>query len=101
MVLHALQLGGVAWKDRCNPVHLEAAASAASDPHELIRRMMTTARMTDTRTFSIPRIEPVPEGIARPLWSVMIPTYNSERWLRQTLQSVIAQDCGPERMQIE
>jgi len=52
-------------------------------------------------TLSIPPIEPVPEGIARPLWSVMIPTYNSEKWLRQTLESVMAQDCGPERMQIE
>ncbi len=57
--------------------------------------------MTDTLTPSIPRIEPVPEGIARPMWSVMIPTYNSEKWLRQTLESVISQDCGPEQMQIE
>jgi glycosyltransferase involved in cell wall biosynthesis len=31
----------------------------------------------------------------------MIPTYNSGEWLRQTLQSVMAQDCGPERMEIE
>lgn len=57
--------------------------------------------MTDTPTPSIPRIEPVSEGIARPMWSVMIPTYNSGEWLRQTLQSVLAQDCGPERMEIE
>ena len=57
--------------------------------------------MREIPTPSIPRIEPVPEGIFRPLWSVMIPTYNSGRWLRHTLQSVMAQDCGPERMQIE
>ena len=57
--------------------------------------------MTDTGTSSVPRIEPVPEGITRPTWSVMIPTYNSEKWLRQTLEGVISQDCGPERMQIE
>jgi glycosyltransferase involved in cell wall biosynthesis len=57
--------------------------------------------MRDTATPSIPRIEPVPEGIARPLWSVMIPTYNSGEYLRKTLQSVIAQDRGPERMEIE
>jgi len=57
--------------------------------------------MRDTATPSIPRIEPVPEGIARSLWSVMIPTYNSGEYLRKTLQSVMAQDCGPERMQIE
>jgi cellulose synthase/poly-beta-1,6-N-acetylglucosamine synthase-like glycosyltransferase len=57
--------------------------------------------MRDTATPSIPRIEPVPEGIARPLWCVMIPTYNSGEYLRKTLQSVMAQDCGPERMEIE
>ena len=57
--------------------------------------------MRDTATPSIPRIEPVPEGIARPLWSVMIPTYNSGEWLRQTLESVMAQDRGPERMEIQ
>jgi polysaccharide pyruvyl transferase WcaK-like protein/glycosyltransferase involved in cell wall biosynthesis len=57
--------------------------------------------MKDTSTSPIPRIEPVPEGIAQPIWSVMIPTYNSEKWLRQTLESVMAQDRGSERMQIE
>ena len=57
--------------------------------------------MIDTPTPSIPLVEPVPEGIARPLWSVMIPTYNSGEYLRKTLQSVMAQDCGPERMEIE
>ena len=41
--------------------------------------------MRDTATPSIPRIEPVPEGITRPLWSVMIPNYNSGEYLRKTL----------------
>jgi glycosyltransferase involved in cell wall biosynthesis len=31
----------------------------------------------------------------------MIPNYNSGEYLRTTLQSVLAQDCGPEHMQIE
>jgi glycosyltransferase involved in cell wall biosynthesis len=57
--------------------------------------------MTETPTSSIPLIEPVPEGFARPMWSVMIPTYNSGEYLRQTLESVMAQDYGPERMEIE
>ena len=46
-------------------------------------------------------IAPVPEWGRRPLWSVMIPTFNSAKYLRETLGSVLAQDPGPERMQIE
>lgn len=37
----------------------------------------------------------------RPLWSVMIPTFNCAELLRQTLASVLAQDPGPRHMQIE
>jgi glycosyltransferase involved in cell wall biosynthesis len=46
-------------------------------------------------------IAPVPKGEARPRWSVMIPAYERAALLRQTLQSVLAQDPGPEAMQIE
>jgi hypothetical protein len=47
------------------------------------------------------RVPRVPEGMERPLWSVMIPTYNCARYLRETLEGVLAQDPGPARMQIE
>lgn len=47
------------------------------------------------------KIPPVPEDIQRPMWSVMIPTYNCAQYLRKTLESVLAQDPGQERMQIE
>jgi glycosyltransferase involved in cell wall biosynthesis len=39
--------------------------------------------------------------LERPLWSVMIPTYNmSANYVRETLASVLAQDLGPNIMQI-
>ena len=47
------------------------------------------------------RITPVSEGVHRPLWSVMIPTFNCAPFLRQTLESVLSQDPGPDAMQIE
>ena len=46
-------------------------------------------------------ITPVPEGEPRPLWSVMIPTFNCAKYLRETLSSVLGQDPGPALMQIE
>lgn len=48
-----------------------------------------------------PKVEPIASGIARPLWSVMIPAYNCAKYLRPCLESVLAQDPGIERMEIE
>ena len=47
-----------------------------------------------------PAIAPVSPG-PRPFFSVMIPTYNCAGYLRETLASVLAQDPGPDEMQIE
>jgi len=46
-------------------------------------------------------IPPVATDLSQPLWSVMIPTYNCAGYLRETLASVLAQDPGPDLMQIE
>ena len=51
--------------------------------------------------FTPPSISPVAAGSPRPLWSVMIPTFNCASYLRQTLEGVLAQAPGPEQMQIE
>lgn len=53
---------------------------------------------------SSPWRDPVPAlalGEPRPRWSVMIPTYLCAHYLPETLLGVLAQDPGPERMQIE
>ena len=47
------------------------------------------------------RLAPVSEGVHRPLWSVMIPTFHCARFLHQTLDSVLSQDPGPDVMQTE
>ena len=46
-------------------------------------------------------IGPVPAGQPRPRWSVMIPAFECAAYLGDTLRSVLAQDPGPEAMQIE
>jgi GT2 family glycosyltransferase len=45
-------------------------------------------------------IPPVPQGERRPQWSVLIPTFNCADFLGETLESVLAQDPGPELMEI-
>lgn len=48
-----------------------------------------------------PSIAPVAPETYRPLWSVMIPVYNSAAYLTETLQSVLQQDPGTDLMQIQ
>jgi glycosyltransferase involved in cell wall biosynthesis len=56
--------------------------------------------MRDLSIYCSP-IPPVPDGENRPLWSVMIPTYNCAQYLSETLKRVLAQDSGENVMQIE
>jgi glycosyltransferase involved in cell wall biosynthesis len=48
-------------------------------------------------------IEPVPPDLARPIWSVMIPTYNRTTYLEQAIASVVEQtrEYTPDKIQIE
>lgn len=48
-----------------------------------------------------PAIETVAGGAVRPLWSVMIPTFNCASFLRLTLESVLREGLPPDEMQIE
>ncbi len=48
-----------------------------------------------------PEIKPVLDSVTRPLWSVMIPTYNCSKYLIENINSVLEQDPGMEQMQIE
>jgi len=57
------------------------------------------SRVADASRYRT-EIRAVDQG-ARPMWSVLIPTYNCAAFLRETLASVLAQDQGPDRMQIE
>jgi glycosyltransferase involved in cell wall biosynthesis len=49
----------------------------------------------------IPQIDPLPDSIDRPFWSVMIPTYNPGGYLEEAIESVLLQDPGPQEMHIE
>jgi len=39
---------------------------------------------------SAPQIDPLPPGTERPLFSVMIPSYNYAQYMPATLQSVLS-----------
>src|SRR5829696_2154721 len=48
-----------------------------------------------------PPIPAINESAQRPLWSVMIPTFNCSNYLKDTLLSVLATNIAEGEMQIE
>jgi glycosyltransferase involved in cell wall biosynthesis len=46
------------------------------------------------------QITPVKEATNRPLWSVIVPTYNCALYLKETLDSIINQNIEPGKMEI-
>jgi glycosyltransferase involved in cell wall biosynthesis len=56
--------------------------------------------MHDQHPYREP-VSPLPLGVIRPLWSVMIPTYNCANYLKETLNSVLMQAPSADVMQIE
>lgn len=62
---------------------------------------MRRDKLLAPQPLEYPQVGPVPAAVSRPLWSVMIPTYNCEQYLIKTLKSVLDQAPGPEVMQIE
>jgi glycosyltransferase involved in cell wall biosynthesis len=59
---------------------------------------MSNIQKFDSAIF--PKIEPVSETEKRPLWSVMIPTFNDGDYIIECIKSVLAQAPDPETMQI-
>ena len=57
--------------------------------------------MSNRIPSSPPVIHPVDDNDNRPLWSVMIPVYNCSGFLKYALESVLIQDPGLSKMQIE
>lgn len=57
--------------------------------------------MSERTPSTPPIIQPITDHIHRPLWSVMIPTFNCIHYLKETLESVLEQGFDSEKMQIE
>lgn len=53
------------------------------------------------QNIQFPTIDPIPEGIHRPFWSVMITSYKRSEYLAEAIKSVLEQGIEADEMQIE
>ena len=56
--------------------------------------------MSNTITEHFIKLMPIAKDIKRPLWTVVIPTYNCANYLKETLASLLEQDPGEALMEI-
>ncbi|MFM6400298.1 glycosyltransferase family 2 protein, partial [Planktothrix sp.] len=67
---------------------------------EKIDQSQLLINLSKLTQLNAPKIAPVLASQPRPFWSVMIPTYNGEKYLEQVLKSVLSQAPSPEEMEI-
>lgn len=79
---------------------LESQTNSLQKYKEISEKIAGNGKMI-SESAKCPKISPVQQGVDRPFWSVMIPTYNCADYLVETLKSVLEQDPGSENMQIE
>ena len=103
---HPLFSRAVPLKDtRVSTAHPESSPGvSASDRStaEQRQRIAALKKFKSDHSDSIPTIARVSDLVERPFWSVMLPTFNGNKhYLVEALESVLSQDPGPTRMQIE
>lgn len=75
--------------------------TVGSRSQDLIASVDRIRRLATGTMDPVPQIAPAMQSDSRPFWSIMISTYNCAAYLGETLRSVLAQDLGPDLMQIE
>jgi glycosyltransferase involved in cell wall biosynthesis len=80
---------------RHHPIFSRPASTKMRVISDRVQRIAVLREFKNRESEYIPTIDAVPEGIQRPFWSVMLPTYNAdESHLIEALQSVLMQDPG-------